>query len=664
MRKKIILCLLALLPLAAGCSSTSSESSEKEIVPEGDLQKVCYKILNENNFTVGFKAIGYEGGIETKNFYFTDYSFQQGDSTSAMGIAQGDGVIYRYTINDNDSITASTPIVDTYTGIRYDNIYSYVNGVSSFDIANLPTEKDEEGYYQYTFGENDANDSVILSVFLRQTLGGEYPESLKIKVVGDSLIFDSVILTYGASTANPMQLKVVSSVYDIGSTVNSQIKDYIDAGYTCKDPLDLKFFKVFNKYLGSNDNYTIDVDSTTLSVPSYRTKFTEYRTPEAVLDKTSTANSGALISQGAMHYYKVDSNNKVIITSTPFEDESTFYTELFGEYRMSFSSFDYSFVSGYVDDNDEDTYYLTNSQFVSYFATLCQINIGDTFYTDSVKIKIDDYDTYAFTAYFDMYNKSSGARFGEFSVKFYDVNNTKIEAVDDYLSLGDEPSTQTKDDLQAVLNSFKSNNYSLDFLADGVGLVKAYYTKDYYFVQSYGTPTYNEGYFKDGDKIYYFTLEYDVTTDESNSKAYYTYKGINVSTQIDYASQYGMTLPGVGSYYSDEYSMNYISEFSSSLYDASNYNIGKDVGLNYWKSSDVQLSQDIIAYVFPSTSSYIPVGFGLKAKNKENDQKLSFIFATMSKDGSQQQYSTLTYYDINNTSNSEVENAINSYINK
>lgn len=663
MKNRIILPLIALLPLVSGCSNDSLSSSISEIVPEGDLQRICLKLKNDNNFTVGFKAIDYDGSIENRNFYFTPYSFQQGESTSATGVAQGDGVIYRYSINDDDSISASIPIVNTYSGIRYDSVYSYINGVSSFDIEALPKEVDSEGYYQYTFGENKNNDDVIMSVFLRQSLGGEYPESLKIKAVGDSLIFDSVLLTYGASSDNPLQLKVVSNVYDIGDTVNSQIKSYIDNGNTCKDPLDLKFFKVFNKYLGSNDNYTIDIDSSALSISSYRTKFTEYRTENAILDKTSKANSGALLSQGALHYYTIDSNNKVNISYTPFEDESTFYTSLFGEYRMSFSTFDYSIISGYVDDNNADTYYITDSQFVSYFATLCQINIGDTFYTDSVKIKIDSYETNEFTAYFDMYNRSSGAQYGEFSVKFYDVNKTKIDAVDDYLSLGDDPSSQSKDDLKEVLDSFSSNNYSLDFLVDGVGLVKGYYTENYYFAQSYGTPTYNEGFFKYQDKIYSFTLEYDVTTDSTNTYAIYTYKGINVSTQIDYASQYGMTLPGVGSYYSDDYSMNYLSEFSSSLYNVDNYSIGKDVGLTYWKSSDVTLSQDILAYVFPSTSSYIPVGFGLKAKNKENDQKLSFIFATMSTDGSQQQYSTLTYYDIGKTSNSLVEKAISEYTN-
>ena len=665
MKKKFILPLLVLLPLVScGNNSTSISEVDSTITPIGDLQRICLKIKNENNFTIGFQKFGYEGDIETRNFYFTDYSFQQGDSTYASGVAQGEGVIYRYTINDDDSIQASTPIVNSYTGIRYNDIYSYINGVSGFDINKLPTQVDSDGYYHYTFNENSANDDVIMSVFLRQTLGGEKPESLKIKVVGDSLIFDSVILTYGASSSNPLQLKVVSNVYDIGSTTNSQIKSYIDSGKTCKNPLDLKFYKVFNKYLGSNDNYTIELDSTSLSLADYRTKFTEYRTSQAILDKTSTSNSGTLLSQGALHYYTLDSNQKVNITSTPLADESTFYTNLFGEYRMSFSSFDYSIISGYIDDNQLNTYYITDSQFVSYFATLCQINIGDTFYTDSVKIVIDDYDSNKFSAYFDMYNKSTGSRYGEFSVKFYDVNTTKIDSVDDYLSLGDEPSSQSKDDLKEVLDSFKSNNYSLDFLSDGVGLVKAYYTSNYYFAQGYGTPTYNEGYLKYNDHIYSFTLEYDVTTDASNSRAYYTYKGINVSTQIDYASQYGMSLPGVGSFYSDEYSMNYISKFSEDLYKVDNYNIGKDVGLSYWKSSDVKLSQDIISYVFPSTSAYIPVGFGLKAKNKENDQKLSFIFATMSTDGSQQQYSTLTYYDINKTSSSVVENAINDWISK
>ncbi len=660
MKKKILLPLISLVCLVSCNQNTSSsiDSNATKPTPVGELQTVFSKLVENNNFTLAFRQIGYEGEITDMNFYFTNYSFQQGDSTSAKGIAQGDGLIYRYTINDDDSITSSTPIVNTYTGVRYESVYSYINSVKDLDISKLPTEVDSSGYYNYDFSTQDkATNDIIESVFLRLSTGGEHPESLKIKVIGDSLVFESVLLTYNASGENPLQLKVESRVFDIDQTENSQIKSYIDSGKTAKNPIDLKFFSVFNKYLGGDDNYTIDVDSTSLNVASYRTKFSEYRTSEAILDTTSTSNSGVLVSQGALHSYVIN-NGKVEIKSTPLEDENTFYTSLFGEYRMSFSSFDYSLISGYVDDNNSNTYYLTDSQFVSYFATLCQININDSFYTDSVKIEITDFEKYEFIASFDMYNKTYGNRYGSFSVKFHDVNNTKIEAVDKYLSLGDDPTTQTNQDLKTVLDEFNKDNYSIDVLIDGVGMAKAYYTSSYYFIQAYGSPTYNEGYFKSGDKIYSFTLEYDIVENSSSSSVTYNFKNFNVSTQIDYASQYKMSLPGAGSYYSDEYSMNYLSRVSDSLYDYNNYQVSKDMNLSYWKSSDAQFSIDMIKYIIPSVSSYIPVGFGLLANANKDDMKLSFIFMTMSNDGTQQGYSTLTYYDIGKTSSSLVEQEI------
>lgn len=662
MKKKILLPLVSLLALVSCNQDTSSSISSEVIKPIGELQTVFAKLVENNNFSLAFRQIGYEGEITDMNFYFTSYSFQQGDSTSAKGIAQGDDLIYRYTINADDSITSSTPIVNTYTGVRYSDVYSYINSVKSLDISKLPTTTDSDGYYIYDFNSQDKEtNDIIESVFLRLSTGGEHPESLKIKVVGDSLIFESVLLTYNASGENPLQLKVESRVFDINQTENSQIKSYIDSGKTAKNPIDLKFFSVFNKYLGGDDNYTIDIDSTSLNIASYRTKFTEYRTQEAILDKTATSNSGVLVSQGALHSYVIN-NNKVEIQSTPLEDENTFYTSLFGEYRMSFSSFDYSLISGYVDDNNENTYYLTDTQFISYFATLCQINISDSFYTDSVKIEITDFEKYEFTASFDMYNKTYGNRYGSFSVKFHDVNNTKIEAVDNYLSLGSDPYLQTNNDLKTVLDAFKNDNYSIDVLIDSVGLAKVYYTSSYYFIQAYGNPSYNEGYFKDGDKVYSFTLEYDVSVDESNSKAIYTYKGFNPSTTIDYKSQYGMELPGAGSYYSDEYSLNYLSKVSDKLYEYNNYGASKDLNLSYWKSTDNQFSIDMIKYVNPSVNSYIPTGFGLVCDSSSEDMKLSFIFMTMSNDGISQGYSTLTYYDINKTSNKLIEDAIESYI--
>lgn len=128
------------------------------------------------------------------------------------------------------------------------------------------------------------------------------------------------------------------------------------------------------------------------------------------------------------------------IIGTPIADsDGNFYKSIYGDYRTSFSSFDFSLLSGYVKNNEEKIYYLTDSQFVYYFAHLCQINVQDDFSVDGVTIQITDEDKAEFTATFDLYSKNTGTRYGKFKAKFFDVNNTSIPEVTDYLSEGDEP---------------------------------------------------------------------------------------------------------------------------------------------------------------------------------------------------------------------------------
>ena len=310
---------------------------------------------------------------------------------------------------------------------------------------------------------------------------------------------------------------------------------------------------------------------------------------------------------------------------------------------------------------------MTDSQFVYYFAHLCQINVQDDFSVDGVTIQITDEDKAEFIATFDLYSKNTGTRYGKFKAKFFDVNNTSIPEVTDYLSEGDEPSTQTKDDLKTVLNAFKGNNYSYDTLVNSKGMAKVFYNPSYYFLQVYGDPNTNEGYLKDGDHIYSFGVQYETDTsgqiiyDSNNDMIVKKFVVNNKGT--DYADDiHNMKLPGIGKVYSDENSLNYMSEFSIDLYDTDKYDIGTYGGITYWNLNDYTLSQKLFDYVYSGTKSLLPLGVGVKVSNKADSKKLSLILASTMSDGSQSGYAALTYYDIGTTSNPIIEKQIENYL--
>ena len=67
----------------------------------------------------------------------------------------------------------------------------------------------------------------------------------------------------------------------------------------------------------------------------------------------------------------------------------------------------------------------------------------------------------------------------------------------------------------------------MDVLTDA-GLAKVYYTPNYYFIQSYGVPSSNEGFIKQGDSIYEFTISYNTNNQIT---------GINIDDSRDYAKR-------------------------------------------------------------------------------------------------------------------------------
>ena len=171
---------------------------------------------------------------------------------------------------------------------------------------------------------------------------------------------------------------------------------------------------------------------------------------------------------------------------------------------------------------------------------------------------------------------------------------------------------------------------------------------------------------KDGDHIYSFGVQYETDTSgkiiyDSNNDM--IVKEFVVNKGTDYADAiHNMKLPGIGKVYSDENSLNYMSEFSQDLYDTDKYDIGTYGGITYWNLNDYALSQKIFDYVYSGTKSLLPLGVGVKVSNKADSKKLSLILASTMSDGSQSGYAALTYYDIGTTSNPIIEKQIENYL--
>ena len=240
---------------------------------------------------------------------------------------------------------------------------------------------------------------------------------------------------------------------------------------------------------------------------------------------------------------------------------------------------------------------------------------------------------------------------------FSEVNKVSSKAVERYLNIGESASNQDKSELESVLNKYKEHNYSMDVLTDA-GLAKVYYTKDYYFIQTYGVPSSNEGFIKQGDSIYEFTLSYNSLTGNISR--------ININTSKDYA-QAGMKLPGCGLWNGhSETDLFYFSAFDDVIYDYGNYTQGSIMGHNYWKnngktSSDMIFSQAVLKYFYPNdTSGALPQGAGFMVSDSENtyDTRASLYLAYSNSDGSQYGGQYTTFYDIGGTSFEYLDNYI------
>lgn len=628
-------------------SSNISNSLTPDFTPTGDLERIFYE-LKDNNFTVEYsdKFINNNNVIRNAKFYYTDYSLQSEGDFGFAGIAQGDELIFKYSLEDGE-VVAGAPLISSNYGTRYENIFDYTYGMNGFDFSALPDTMDSNGYYNYTWGENIVNDKIFMPIFLRLSPVSLPPISTKIKVVKDVIIMESVILTYDFDGDGIDEVidTISTTIYDIGKTENPEIKKYLNDGKTSKNPLDLRFYKLFHPYLFT-ENYTVDLDASEMLSSEYKSfKMTEYCTKDAILDVQGTNKSGYMLNQGIVTNYTIK-NEKVNITYTPKNEDGDFYYYLYGDIlAYPFSSLDYNTLLGYKDDVNDNVYYLTDSYLIYVLSYICYNEVYEANYCDKVKLEIINDETNEFKLYFDMYNKTTNRKLGVYKAHFYDLNNTTIPAVNEYLSLGDDAYSQTKDNLANVLNKFKNHNYSLDSVT-GMGMAKYYYTTNYMYCEIYGSPNNNFGFIKVNDSIYEFLIkDGQVILDQSK----------------DFAAN-GFDLPGLAEYFGHQYDFGYISTIGDALYNVENYSQATSYDQTYWRldnSKSNGLSNAIFDYYFASPEDILPTGTGIVIKDANENSKLSIYLSYISSDGEYQGYTYLTYYDIGTTSHAILDNYLN-----
>jgi len=637
--------LFLIIPLLSTCFSCGNNNNSSSYVPETDLEKVFEK-LTKNNFTLDYtdSLLDLQNKERHQKYYYTEYSCEAEGDISKGGIAQGDDVVFRYNLVDGE-VVSGTPLINFSTGIRYDSIYSYTYGLQSFDISKLPKEKNSEGYYIYEYGNDYSNDITFMAVFLNQGFSGYYPEETRIKVVKDTLIIETLLMTYTWDDGTEFGRNTINTVvYDVGKTENTEIKKYLEDGKSSKNPLDLRFFKMMQPYLYST-NYTCSIDSTKIIDPSSRLKMTTKYTDVAIeeLFESETHSSGYILYNGVVSSYSVI-NEKVVIEDTPTKDGSTFYTSIYGDIiTYDFTSLFYDLFVGYIDEENENSYYLTDNQLINYLAYMCYIPLSEEMSCNKIRFEIVNEETHAFKLYFDLYNEITNTYLGLFSASFYDLNNTSIPAVDRYLKLGDSPSTQTKDDLKEVLDLFKSGNYSMDVNASA-GLAKYYFTENYFYEELYQDPNNNIGYIKEGSAIYKFNIIDNVVT---------------VNRSKNYAEGTApMSLPGCGTMYLvTEDDLGYLSHFSEELYNLDNYQKSSLLGQEVWEINNLELSKSLFDYFYGNVDVILPLGTGLLVSKGEDpyDSRVTFMSAFRASNGAFDNAFYFTYYDIGNTAHPIIE---------
>ena len=642
------------------------DNKEELPAPKGALQEL-FASLRNNNFTLSYTdryaSIGVERRQETR---YTDYSLESNGDLGFNGYAKNEECVFSYNLEGNE-VVSGLPVIDNNKGIMVTDIYDYREGLDEFDYTYLPSEYNAGDIYKYEFGKNTKNDELLISVFLRMTYNPQaIPKSFTLQVVRGQLQINAVTLDYG----NGLQDSTRVVAYNIGTTENAAIKKYLDDGLTSKTPLDKRFYYLIAPYLQSN-NYKTTLDATGVRNDSggFNTfKENQYYLENAVIyEDISTENgsiTGNIQTPGVVATFSLNEldDEKLTITSTPSNQGTGPYTQLYGEVVTNkFSDLEFSNFIGYIDEEHEDSYYITDSYVQAILGYICYFELDSTTRSlRNLRLEVNDWDKHEFTLHFNAYNPTSNLDLGTFTASFTSVDEVVVPAVTNYLDIGESSKNQSIDDLKTVLEKFKDHNYSMDVIS-GSELAKVYYTKNYYFLQAYGNKSLNSGFIKEGDSIYKFTLSYDA----SNTNI----TGINVDRSKDYATL-GMTLPGCGTYYGDENTdLFYFSAFDDAIYNYDNYVQTSILGFDYWMNTTtyeegnplINFSNAVLKYFYPrDTSGALPQGAGFMVRNGDTQYttRVSLLLTYSSSDGENYGGEISTFYDIGDTRFEYLENYI------
>lgn len=632
-------------------SSTPTSSSVEEVEePEGELQRV-FSLLAEGNFHVEY-TLDYASvsGVRTQTADYTNYAIETDGYFGFNAVAQGDGFIFPYTRSGNE-IVSQAPSIDSYTGMRYETIADFRPTFRDFDWTYLPTEADEDGYFTYTFGENETNDSIISTICMLYS-SSVTPTSLRFRVIGNSIISYGVGLDYGE-----VQDTVTANISQIGSTEIEDIKSYLDNGGTAKEYVSDRFVAFLLPYLISY-NYSIDVDLTDVDSEGITTRvyhkvFTEY-SEHSYVDSFETG-TGFVEYMGTVNRYTINSNGDLVLGAYVAADTSgTPMSDLWAEeVGMSFVDLSASNLVGYMTVEDGTTYYhMTDTQLINAIANVANLAYDDSYYVSEVVINIDDYDTGAFTARFDYYVRSSNRDLGTAYASFHSRGTTLNTPVDVLLSVGDQANTQTEDELQQALDLYRQDNYRQYAVGDS-SLVEYIYNPNYtYYQYTTATDITGEGYLIDTDKVV---------------KAYSLSSG-NLSVGNSFTT---ISLPGTSSSYSDTYDMAYFSspkvystntntvdeeasaKLEEILFSSDNYHLYSSGGEFMWVNDEPEVLSWASTYFSWVVSGYgfagipqIGIKFHLASEDESNiSSRLTFYLFTYDYNG-YYYYTPFTFFDL------------------
>lgn len=659
--KRLILFAASLLLLPSCADSASSPASSEEstpvssvsttepFVPKGDLQKV-FASLQQGNFsveyTLSYASLDHDGSQEAK---YTEYAIETDGFYGFNAVAQGDHSIFPYH-RENGTIHSLAPVLNPNSGLRYEQLADYRTTFRDFDLSYLPTEPDDDGFYTYAYGQNESNDAIINSLVMLYSSGSLNPSSVRFQVIGNSLIAHGIGLVYGEG----IQDEVRANFMQIGTTEINDVKNFLEEGGTAKDYVSDRFVAFLLPYFLSQ-NFAIDVDlssvnSASLPTRSYHKLFTpesEYSYAERFEDGTGYVQYMGVVSQ-----FSVDEEGQVEFGAIAQADTSgTPMRDLWAEeIGQSFLSLNPANLLGYQSkENGIVSYHLEDTQFISALANLGNVGYSDAYYVDEVILTVDDWEKGEFTAEFPYYNLSTHQDLGSAFLSFHSLGQAINQPVADLLNEGDDPSSQTKGQLQQALDLFSTHSYRQYAVSD-YSLVEYAYQPSYaYYRYVTDKPDTGEGYLLDHDG---------------------TLKGFTLKEgSLTIGNQASGELPGTGPTYGDDSDFAYFSAptvYSASqveqtktlgareaLLDADNYSLYRQYGSTTWSIQDDAVLEWANAYFEPIISAYgfrgvNRLGFVFHLAEEEEPtalNKLTFYLYTYDNSG-EVYFTTFPYFDL------------------